>query len=342
MLGFHATVRLHSQAKSWAEAILKLQIPEDALKDLEDKKAAALLAAQTRLKDKSLQAWHLQAQMVVPGVKFNYKELLVFSTNNGTKDIIYAMRMIHESKVSHIWFPEYAPDNELSDEQIYNLGSILVGRACQSLGYHVPKDLSTTTIHCALRLLHTIMVDRRRVLVVPPAPQGPTLTRPLLRPFLQPTIVPPPRAWSDDAESDNESGADIEKSFVARITRLEVYQVMAGNCFPDYLNQNFQVYLQGEKEAAVFVKFAPNARKGANYLRTILEGANTAQLPLEFLLKFDYWGAKLSQRRTLILTRGHIREVLRLARLLTVVGQVMGLNDGDEEPTDLTSTVSHK
>ncbi|EFY86790.1 hypothetical protein J3459_002533 [Metarhizium acridum] len=61
MLGFHATVRLHSQAKSWAEAILKLQIPEDALEDLEDKKAAALLAAQTRLKDKSLQAWHLQA-----------------------------------------------------------------------------------------------------------------------------------------------------------------------------------------------------------------------------------------------------------------------------------------
>jgi hypothetical protein len=151
--------------------------------------------------------------------KFTYKRLLIFSTDHDTNGIAPIMKMMYESKVPYVRFPEYLPDNELSDEEVYGLASILVGRACQSLGYYVPKDLSKTTTHCALSLLHTIMVDRRSVLVVPPAPQAPKLTRPLRRPYIPPAIIAPPKSWSDDGESDTESEPDLEKpsAYPARV-----------------------------------------------------------------------------------------------------------------------------
>ncbi|OAQ74377.1 hypothetical protein VFPPC_01898 [Pochonia chlamydosporia 170] len=60
MLAFNAATDLHRQAMTWAEGILRLKIPEEELKELEKRKAAALIAAQTRLRDGSLQEPHLQ------------------------------------------------------------------------------------------------------------------------------------------------------------------------------------------------------------------------------------------------------------------------------------------
>lgn len=61
MLAFDAATDLHRQAMTWAEGILRLKIPEEELKELEKRKeAAAVIAAQTRLRDGSLQEAHLQ------------------------------------------------------------------------------------------------------------------------------------------------------------------------------------------------------------------------------------------------------------------------------------------
>jgi hypothetical protein len=60
MLGFNAATRLHRQAMTWAEGILKLGILEDELQELEKRKAIALIEAQTRLANGSLRASHLQ------------------------------------------------------------------------------------------------------------------------------------------------------------------------------------------------------------------------------------------------------------------------------------------
>jgi hypothetical protein len=160
-----------------------------------------------------------EVRMAALEVGPNYKHLSIFSTNHSSKDVESLMKIMYESRAPLVNFQEYVLGNELSDEEIYKLASILVGRACQSLGYYVPKELSRTTTACALCLLHTIMVDRRSVLVVPPAPQAPKLTRPRCRPYIPPAIVVPRKSWSDDGESDTESEPDLEKpsAYPARV-----------------------------------------------------------------------------------------------------------------------------